>query len=89
MKIREGFILRDVADKTFVVAVGDLSKTFTGVITLNETGKAIWQLLASGATEEMVVDKLVEDFEDAQREIVEKDVKIFIEQLKGDGILEG
>lgn len=88
MKIREGFILRDVADKTFVVAVGELSKTFTGIITLNETGKFIWQLLEKDASEEEIVEKLIEECEDAQREIVEKDVKAFIEQLKGDNILE-
>ena len=88
MKIREGFILRDVADKTFVVAVGELSKTFTGIITLNETGKFIWQLLEKGASEEEIAEKLIEECENAQREIVEKDVKAFIEQLKGDNILE-
>ena len=88
MKIKEGFILRDVADKTFVVAVGELSKTFNGIITLNETGKFIWQLLAVGASEEEIVEKLLAECEDAQREVVEKDVKNFIEQLKGDKILE-
>ena len=88
MKIKEGFILRDVADKTFVVAVGELSKTFNGIITLNETGKFIWQLLAVGATEEEIIEKLLAECEDAQREVVQKDVKSFIEQLKGDKILE-
>ncbi|MBE6663118.1 MAG: PqqD family protein [Ruminococcaceae bacterium] len=89
MKIKEGFILRDVADKTFVVAVGELSKTFNGIITLNETGKFIWQLLTKDTTEEEIVEKLLIEFEDAQRDVVEKDVKSFIEKLKGDRILEG
>lgn len=88
MKIREGFILRDVANKTFVVAVGELSKTFTGIITLNETGKFIWQLLEKDATEDEIVEKLVAECEDAQRDVVQKDVKAFIEKLKGDNILE-
>lgn len=89
MKIKEGFILRDVADKTFVVAVGELSKTFNGIITLNETGKFIWQLLTKDTTEEEIVEKLLIECEDAQRDVVEKDVKSFIEKLKGDRILEG
>lgn len=88
MKIREGFILRDVADKTFVVAVGELSKTFSGIITLNETGKFIWEMLSNSATEEEIVEALLEECEDAEREIVEKDVKEFVEKLKGDKILE-
>lgn len=89
MRIKEGFILRDVADKTFVVAVGELSKTFNGIITLNETGKFIWQLLTKDTTEEEIVEKLLIECEDAQRDVVEKDVKSFIEKLKGDRILEG
>ena len=89
MKIKEGFILRDVADKTFVVAVGELSKTFNGIITLNETGKFIWQLLSKETTEAEIVEKLLSECEDAEREVVEKDVKAFIEKLKGDQILEG
>lgn len=88
MKIKEGFILRDVADKTFVVAVGELSKTFNGIITLNETGKFIWKLLESETTEEEIVEKLLLECEDAERTVVEKDVSKFIEQLKGDKILE-
>ena len=88
MKIREGFILRDVADKTFVVAVGELSKMFSGIITLNETGKFIWEMLSNSATEEEIVEALLEECEDAEREIVEKDVKEFVEKLKGDKILE-
>ena len=88
MKIREGFILRDVADKTFVVAVGELSKTFSGIITLNETGKFIWEMLSNSATEEEIVEAILEECEDAEREIVEKDVKEFVEKLKGDKILE-
>lgn len=88
MKIKEGFILRDVADKTFVVAVGELSKTFNGIITLNETGKFIWQLLTTETTEEEIVEKLLLECEDAERSVVEKDVMNFIEQLKGDKILE-
>ncbi len=89
MKIKEGFILRDVADKTFVVAVGELSKTFNGIITLNETGKLIWQLLSTETTEEEIVERLLLECEDAERDIVERDVKAFIEKLKGDQILEG
>ena len=59
MKIKNGFILRDVGNKTFVVAVGELSKTFNGMITLNETGKYIWQLLDNEITEEEIVAKII------------------------------
>lgn len=88
MKIRNGFILRDVGGKTFVVAIGELSKKFNGMITLNETGKFIWEQLQKDTTEAEIVDKMLSIYEDADRFVVEKDVSNFINKLKNDGILE-
>ncbi|MBO5439081.1 MAG: PqqD family protein [Clostridia bacterium] len=88
MKIREGFILRDVAGKTFVVATGELSKSFKGMITLNETGKYIWKLLENGAEKEEIVEAIMKDYDVQDRALVENDVNVFIEKLAGDNILE-
>ena len=88
MKIKAGFILRDVAGKTFVVATGELSKTFKGMITLNETGKFIWNLLENDITKEEIVDKMLEVYEGVERAVVEKDVDLFVEKLVRDNILE-
>ena len=88
MKIKAGFILRDVAGKTFVVATGELSKNFKGMITLNETGKCIWKLLENDNTKEEIVDKMLEVYEGVERSIVENDVELFVEKLVRDNILE-
>lgn len=88
MKIREGFIARDVGNKTFVVAVGELSKKFNVMITLNETGKAIWQAMQTETTVDEVVEKLLSEFEDADKDLVKKDVNAFINKLDAANILE-
>lgn len=88
MKIREGFILRDVAGKTYVVATGDLSKEFNGIITLNETGKFIWSLLQNDITRDAIVDAVMERYEDADRNVVEHDVDDFLTRLKNDNVLD-
>lgn len=88
MKIKNGFILRDVGGKTFVVAVGERSKEFKGMITLNETGKLIWQTLENGATVEDVVKAITSKYECDDISLVENDVKAFVAKLEGDGILE-
>lgn len=88
MKIRNGFILRDVAGKTFVVATGELSKSFKGMITLNETGKFIWKLLENDTTKEAIVDAIMKDYKVEDRALVEGDVDRFINKLAGDNILE-
>ena len=88
MKIREGFIARDVGNKTFVVAVGELSKRFNVMITLNETGKAIWQAMQTEITVDEIVEKLLSEFEGADKELVKKDVNAFVNKLDEANILE-
>ena len=88
MKIKSGFILRDVGGKTFVVAVGDRSREFKGMITLNQTGKIIWKTLEKESSVDDVVNAIMETCEGASREVVEADVNAFIEKLAGDNILE-
>lgn len=88
MKIKEGFISRNVGGETFVVAVGELSKTFNGLITLNETGKFIWDLLAADTTKEEIINKLLDACPDAPKDQVEADVADFLASLEKDGILE-
>lgn len=88
MKIKDGFILRDIAGKTLVVAVGERSKSFRGMVTLNETGKYIWKILEKGATKEEIVESILAEFEGADRLTVENDVNTFISKLEGDNILE-
>ena len=80
MKIKDGFILREVAGNFIVVAVGNAVKKFNGVITLNEVGAFLWKKLSDGATEAELVDAVLEDYE-VERQVAEQDVKAFIEKL--------
>jgi len=88
MKIKKDFVLRDVAGKALVIAVGDMSKTFKGIIWVNETGRVIWECLEKETTKEAIIDTMVEKFKDVDRETIEKDVEEFICKLEKDGILE-
>lgn len=88
MKIREGFILRDVAGQSFVVPTGALSQEYQGMITLNETGKVIWQCLEKEMSSEQIVEQLLATFEDADIDVVKKDVQDFIEKLVKGKIIE-
>jgi len=81
MKIKDGFMLRQVADSYIVVAVGDSVKEFNGIINLNETGAFIWGLLQKETSEEQVVNALLKEY-DVDDETAKKDVKIFIGKLK-------
>ena len=45
MKIKEGFVLRQVADQWMAVPIGSMAEKVHGLIALNETGADIWKIL--------------------------------------------
>ena len=81
MKIKDGLILKEVADSFIVVAVGEAVKNFNGIINLNETGAFLWKILATGATEEELVKKLLEEY-DVDEKIAKADVELFVKKLQ-------
>ncbi|MCD8380487.1 MAG: PqqD family protein [Lachnospiraceae bacterium] len=90
MKIKEGFIIRKVAGKYVVVATGQASREFHGMVKLNETGKIIWEGLACGRTTEEIVDELAEKSgartaED--RAVILNDVQAMIQEMADNGFL--
>ena len=60
MKIRDGFVKREVAGKIVVVPTGEAGKTVAGMIKLNKTAEVIWDGASEGLTEEEIAKKLVE-----------------------------
>ena len=87
MKIKNGFILRDVGGKTFVVAVGELTKTFNGMITLNETGKFLWERIAVGADIDSLVAALLAEY-DVDEATARAAVDGFVAKLIKNGFVE-
>ena len=63
MIIKKGFMLRNVAGNNIVVAVGEASKHFSGVITLNETGAFLWNLLTVETTKEELLKSLLNEYD--------------------------
>ncbi len=87
MKIRDTYILRTVAGENLVVPIGDKNISFNAVITLNDSGKYLWNVLLNDTTEPQLVESLMSEY-DVSREIAERDVTVFIRSLKENGILE-
>lgn len=81
MKIKDGFILREVAGNYIVVSVGTRVKEFNGVINLNETSALLWKQLEQGATEDQLVEALIKEYE-VDKELAKKDVQAFVSKLK-------
>ena len=63
MKIKENFVLRQVAGSYVAVAVGAASVDFNGMLTLNESGALLWHALEHGADRAALVAALTSEYE--------------------------
>ena len=88
MKIKNGYMLREVAGEAVVVPSGKVSLNFQGIISLNETGALLWKQLEQGCEKKDLVQALLDEYE-VDAETVEKDVNEFL-KLAGDaGLIDG
>ena len=62
MKLKDGFILREIAGETVVIPSGD-DLDLNMMITLNETGKFLWERLDKGAETEELVKALLGEYD--------------------------
>jgi len=87
MKIKEGFVLREVAGSYLVVAVGKAVKSFNGIINLNETGAFLWKQLEKGCDLNGLKMALLSEY-DVEERIAERDSKIFLDKVTEAGLVE-
>ena len=86
MKQSPDYLLQETADLLVIVPVGRAAAMFPGMVTVNQTGALVWELLACERTEEELVDALYEKF-DAPMEQLQKDVAEFLHRLRLAGAL--
>ena len=86
MKIKDGFVVRDIMGQCVVVATGEASESFSGMIKLNDTGKVIWEGVASGKSEDEIVDFIVSEY-DVEKDRAKTSVKKFIDEMKARGFI--
>ena len=85
MKLKDGFLLREVAGQTVVLpTAGDLDLNM--MITLNGTGKFLWEHLQNETDEAALVDALLSVYE-VDKETACQSVKEFVQKLKDNDFL--
>ena len=86
MKIKEGFLLRQVAGQTVVLPTGD-ELDLNMMITLNGTGAFLWALLQEETTEEEMVKALLAEY-DVDEARAKTSVAAFVNQLRENEFLQ-
>ena len=86
MRIKSGFVMRNVMGKPVVVATGEASKNFHGMIKLNQTAGEVW----AGLQEELTLDEISQKISEKYQISTEQalgDVKELVGQMKEKGFL--
>jgi sensor domain CHASE-containing protein len=86
MKIKEGFVLKSVAGEHIVVPVGNKAIDFNGLITLNKSGKLLFESLKEEKTLEDLVNILLTHYE-IDELTASNDVVSFVDILKSKDII--
>lgn len=85
MKLKEGFVLRQVAGEYVVIPSGD-ELDLNMMITLNETGSFLWERLNRETTQQELVEALLAEY-DVTEEQAAAHVAKFTESLNEYGFL--
>ena len=87
MKIKEGYVLRQVAGLWVVLPLAEETVNFNGMIKLNDCGALLWKELERGCELEGLVDAVLAEYW-VTREQARADATEFLEKLSGMGCLE-
>ena len=85
MKLKEGFILRQVAGENVVLSVSS-DVDLNGMITLNDTGCTLWKCLEQEVGMEELTAALLAEYE-VDENTARVAAEQFVEKLKGLGLL--
>lgn len=88
MKIKKGFLLREIAGENIVIGVGTAAKGFNAMIHLNKSGAFLWrQMEGRDTTKEELLSAMLEHY-DITEDIASADIDAFLSAMRGAGLLE-
>lgn len=87
MKIRDGFLLKEVAGTYIVVSVGEREADFSGIISLNAVGAFLWGLLEDGCGESDLLSAVLEKY-DVDEQTARTDLASFLSTAREHDLFE-
>lgn len=86
MKLKKGFILRDIAGECVVVST-NAELNLNGMITLNDTGRTLWKVLEKETDLDALTAALLAEYE-VEETTARTAAEKFVEKLKEMDFLE-
>ena len=79
--------MKDVAGSKVVLPLGERQTEIRGIITFNDIGAEVFNMLDGTNSVEEIIAKIVKDY-DAPYETVKSDVEKLIEKMRENGLVE-
>ena len=86
MKLKQEFVLREIAGDYVLIPVMKQEDEFKGIISLNETGAYIWKKLEENKDTDEIIKDMLDDYE-VSLEQAQNNVNEFLSNLKTLGII--
>ena len=86
MRINKEYVLREIAGDYIIIPVGATALEFNGLITVNEVGVTLWNMLQEEVTMEDLALGVLAEY-DVQEEVAREDIQEFLDELVKGGIL--
>ena len=80
MKIKTGYVIRQVMDTYLVIGVGSENYVPNQIMSLNEAGAFLWKMLEIGAEKSELRDAMIREY-GIDTTTAENDVDVFIARL--------
>ncbi len=87
MKIKQGFVLKNIAGSRVAVPMGENLVNLQLMLTLNETGAFLWDTLQTDCTMDDLVNAMTKEY-DIDAETARADATDFVQLLKEHQILD-
>ncbi len=81
MRIKDGFVLKEIAGVNVVVPIASQMVSFKAIISLNESGAFLWKQLESEKTEEELLKAFLSEY-DIDEATALTDIAEFLSNMK-------
>lgn len=87
MKIKEGYLIREIAGCHMVVPIGERVIEFKGIMTLNDTASFIWKRMSNDVTYDQILSAVLDEYE-IDESTAKDDLDDFLKKARENGVLE-
>lgn len=86
MRVEKEFVLREIAGDYIIIPTGKTVLEFNGLVTVNEVGVLLWNMLQEEVTLEDLVKGVLAEY-DVDEATARADIQEFLDKLIENGIL--